>query len=322
MTIKLPDPELQVDFAASLATVRKLYLQNALSRTVERLSIPDIDKELAQHVPSKSLAALAGHGLRGEMLFPVPAILSANPRLLGYYRLVYGYSKKQFYTAETGLGRYENMEEQGKISATLLGELPVLCDSLCHAGALLLAGIGGTRISPELLDDLSLLTLGPQLRGGANVKKGTAGIRTVFNAIHDIVQDSVVRLDDTHMEIKNAAGRTMLIEFASDPDIVIREEMRAESYRLLVAIEIKAGSDFSNVHNRIGEAEKSHQKARGAGFVECWTIVNVDKLDRVMAQRESPSTNRFYKFSDLLAASGAGYQDFRDRIISVTAIKA
>lgn len=319
--IQIPEPELQVDFAAALAEIRGQYLQDALSETVARLNVPDIDKELAAYVSPHSLTTLATHGLRGEMMFPVPVVLNATPRLLGYYRLLYGYSQKEFYTAATGLGRFKIMEERGILPRQTGDELSELCDALCAAGALLLAGIGAAKISAALLDDLTLLTLGPQLRGGANVRRGTAGIRTVFNAINDIVRQSVVRLKDTRIEIKNAAGRTVLIEFAPDPDIIIREEMRSGSFRQLIAIEIKAGRDFSNIHNRIGEAEKSHQKARAAGYVECWTVVNVENIDMETARKESPSTNRFYKLSDLITASGPDYQDFRDRVISLTGIK-
>lgn len=111
-----------------------------------------------------------------------------------------------------------------------------------------------------------------------------------------------------------------MIEFAPDPDIIIREEMRPGQFRQLIAIEVKAGSDFSNIHNRIGEAEKSHQKAKAVGFVECWTVVNVDKIDIATAHRESPSTNRFYRISDMVAAEGDDYIDFRDRVISLTGI--
>ena len=317
----VPQPELQINFAAQLAQIRRQYLQDALSETVRGLDITEIDKQLATHVPGNSLAALAGHGLRGEMMFPVPVVLLANPRLLGYYRLLYGYSQKEFYTSATGLARFKAMEEKGATADKVLPDIPGLCDALCAAAALLLAGIGKSKIGAALLDDLTLLTLGPQLRGGANVKKGSAGIRTVFNAVHAIVENAVVKLAETKMEIKNAAGRTVLIEFASDPDIIIREEMRPGAYRNIIAIEVKAGSDFSNIHNRLGEAEKSHQKARGAGFVECWTVVNVDKTDMAMAKRESPTTNRFYLISDLVAASGDDYQDFQDRVISLTGIK-
>lgn len=319
--IRVPDPELQVSFAAILAQIRNLYLQDALSETVRGLDITEIDRQLAVHVPGHSLAALAGHGLRGEMMFPVPVVLAANPRLLGYYRLLYGYSQKEFYTATTGISRFKGMEERGTVAKQNLGDIPMLCDALCRAGTMLLAGIGTAKISAALLDDLTLLTLGPQFRGGANVKKGSAGIRTVFNAIHAIVESSVVNLKDTRIEIKNAAGRTVLIEFAPDPDIILREEMRPGIYRQLIAIEVKAGSDFSNIHNRLGEAEKSHQKARAVGYVECWTVVNVDKTDMAMARRESPTTNRFYLISDLITATGKDYQDFQDRVISLTGIK-
>jgi hypothetical protein len=320
--ISLPDPELQVSFSAALFEMRTRFLQDALKEAVKTVAVPEMDKQLAEFVPSHSLSTLAAHGLRGELMFPIPIVLTAQPRLLGYYRLLYGYSQKEFYTAATGLIRFKAMEESGVTRAKAAADLPSLCTALCEAGALLLAGIGAHKVSASLLHDLTLLTLGPQLRGGANVRKGTAGIQTVFNAIHEIVQPSVVRSDGVRIELTNAAGRSVLIEFAPDPDIIIRVEMRANTYRELVAIEVKAGSDFSNIHNRIGEAEKSHQKARASGYVECWTVVNVDKIDIDMARRESPSTDRFYKISDLIRATGPEYQDFRDRIISLTSIAA
>ena len=320
MTISIPDPELQASFASALSEIRTLYLQDALREAVNMLTVPAIDKELAEHVPPHSLKTLASHGLRGELMFPVPSILRANPRLLAYYRLLYGYSRKEFYTTITGVSRYSGMEVRGMIGRGLDATLPELCGAMCQAGALLLATISDAKISAALLDDLTLLTLGPQLRGGANVRKGSAGIRTVFNAINEIVQNAVTSSTQSRMTILNAAGRTVLIEFAADPDIIIREEMRAGQYRELIAIEVKAGSDFSNIHNRIGEAEKSHQKAKSAGYVECWTVVNVDRIDIAMAHRESPSTNRFYRVSDIVAAQGSDYIAFRDRVISLTGI--
>jgi hypothetical protein len=83
----------------------------------------------------------------------------------------------------------------------------------------------------------------------------------------------------------------VLIEFAPDPDIIIREEMSVGNFRELIAIEVKGGSDFSNIHYRIGEAKKSHQKAKAAGYVECWTVVNVGRIDMDMGNRESPTAN-------------------------------
>lgn len=318
---KIPDPELQIDFSVALAEIRSLYLQDALSETVKAIDIAELDKQLGAMVPKPSLSALAGRGLRGELLFPVPLLLQTNPRLLGYYRLLYGFSQKEFYTTETGASRFQSMEKRGVLSAANASRLPDLYRALIGAGATLLDGIGPGRISSGFFDDLTLLTVGPQLRGGANVKKGAAGIVKVSDAIHDIVRSAVAEAGPNRIEIKNAAGRTVLIEFAPDPDIIIREEMVPGSYRQLIAIEVKGGSDFSNIHNRIGEAEKSHQKARAAGYVECWTVVNVDRIDMAVARRESPTTNRFYRISDLTGDNGPDYQDFRTRVISLTGIR-
>jgi hypothetical protein len=211
------------------------------------------------------------------------------------------------------------MEMRGALSSAIGPQLEVLCNALIACGIVLLDGIGPTRLSRDLLDDLTLLTIGPQLRGGANVKRGAVGIVKVFEAIHKIVKARTIAFDETQITVKNAAGRTVLIEFAPDPDIVIREEMAPASFAEKIAIEIKAGEDFSNIHNRIGEAEKSHQKACARGFVECWTVVNIDRLDDKMA-RESPSTNRFYRLSAIVSGKGAEYTDFRNRIVSLIGI--
>ena len=82
---------------------------------------------------------------------------------------------------------------------------------------------------------------------------------------------------------------------------------------------IKGGTDFSNIHNRIGEA-KSHQKAKGDGYVECWTVVNVDRIDLATSKTESPSTNRFYRLSQITAGLGKEYEDFATRVTSLTGI--
>jgi len=47
----------------------------------------------------------------------------------------------------------------------------------------------------------------------------------------------------------------------------------------IVAIEVKGGTDVSNAHNRAGEAEKSHTKAKGKGFRDFWTIISKKGLD-------------------------------------------
>lgn len=320
MPFRIPSPELQIEFSVALAEIRRLYLVEALSDTVRTLKIADLDKQIGQLVPPEALATMASQTLRAELIFPVPMLLKANPHLLGYYRLLYGFSQKAFYTAETGVGPFRAMEMRGVLSAAVEPQVERLCKALVGCGVVLLSGLGPTRLSRELLDDLTLLTVGPQLRGGANVKRGAVGIVKVFEVIHEIVKTKTLAFDETQITVKNAAGRTVLVEFAPDPDIVIREEMAPGAFAEKIAIEVKAGEDFSNIHNRIGEAEKSHQKARARGFVECWTVVNVDRLNDKMARRESPSTNRFYRLSAIMSGKGPEYVDFRNRLVSLIGI--
>jgi hypothetical protein len=214
------------------------------------------------------------------------------------------------------------MEERGVLTSALAGRLPSLCGAMNRAASYLINSISEVSLTKTFLDDLALLTLGPQLRGGANVKKGARGIVVVFDAIKDLVEQHVVTATPRVIQVENAAGRLVLIEFAPDPDIIIRERIAEEppDYRNLVSIEVKAGTDFSNIHNRLGEAEKSHQKAKSLGYVECWTVVNVDRIDLQTARRESPTTNRFYRLSQIEAKSGSEYQEFENRVISLTGI--
>jgi hypothetical protein len=288
---------------------------------MDTIDLSKLDKELSQFVPEKHLKLLAKLGLRGEVVYPVPCLFETNPSLLGYYRLLLGFSQKEFYSSAFGTSLFKNMEMRGILLEHHKDKVSDLCKALIKSAISLVDGIGIDNLNSKTLEDLALLTIGPQLRGGANVEKGTAGIYDVFNVIHNIVKDSIKISTHNKIELINAAGRKVLIEFSPDPDIVMREEMSKNSYRNIVAIEVKGGKDFSNIHNRVGEAEKSHQKARQAGYVECWTVVNVDRIDIEMAKRESPSTNNFYIISQLVSAKGNEYQNFKERIISLTGIK-
>ena len=319
-SLNLPDPSLQVEFSVSLAAARKAYLIEALSETVGKLDIPALDKEVAELVPRDFTSKLASAGLRAELLFPLPLVLRENPRLLAYYRLLLGFSQKAFYERGTGAGAFKSMEDVGALSKG--ADLRLLCKALILRICALVDGIGIHRITRELIDDLTLLTLGPQLRGGANVKKGTASILAAFELIQTIVKESVTKASEKRLEVRNAAGRSVLIELSPDPDIVIREVIAKKTFRNIIAIEVKGGTDSSNIHNRIGEAEKSHQKARKSGYVECWTIVNVASLAIAKAAQESPSTNRFYQLGDIVVDATDQSKDFRARIVSLTGIKS
>ncbi|MCH8347171.1 MAG: XcyI family restriction endonuclease [Proteobacteria bacterium] len=317
----LEEPKTQIAFANLLTEKRSLYLQDSLKKTISSIDIEIVDKELVKFVPKICLSKMASQGMRGELMFPAPIILKSNPYLLGYYRLLYGYSQKEFYNTKTGLSRFKTMEKTGALSSQCEKLLAQLCKVLITSGRLLLENLVEEDLDSEFLDDLTLLTLGPQLRGGQNVKKGEEGIKAVFDAIKKIVKPQIINSTDRKITLINAAKRTVHIEFAPDPDIIFKEEFNSGEFRKLIAIEVKGGSDFSNIHNRIGEAEKSHQKAKAEGFIECWTIVNVDKIDLNKAHKESPATNKFYKISDILSGSGDEYISFRNNIVQLAGIK-
>jgi hypothetical protein len=244
MIFNLPPPDLQVSFALKLIEARSNLLQDFLKATVSSLDIEELDKQLAICAPKAGLSVLASNGLRGELVFPVPLLLETSPRLLGYYRLLFGYSQKLFYTTATGMGRFKGMEERGVIASRNKSELLTMCRHLGEIGAMLLAGVGSDVVSDHFLDNLTLLTLGPQLRGSANVDIGTEGIEVAFGIVREIVKAAIEDEDDKRLILRNAAGRMVHIEVAADPDIRIVEIMTSGAERHLIAIEVKGGRDF------------------------------------------------------------------------------
>ena len=318
--INLAYPDAQIGFASALKEIRSLYLLDALVDTIATMEIQKIDQDLYAYADCTALNVLARHGMRGELLFALPCILGKNPRLLGYYRLLLGYSQKGFYTAATGIGIFKSMEDRGALSEKQYSNLPVLCRELNLRAKYMLERFDDRFISSSFFDQLTLLTLGPQLRGGANVQRGTTAIKAVFDIILQIVDKAVIKSNSKCIILRNKAGRTVNIQFSADPDIVIREELAPNVYRNLVAIEVKGGQDYSNIHNRIGEAEKSHQKAKIDGYIECWTVVNVDRVNIAMAGKESPTTNKFYRISELINQKSQEYHDFSLQILSIVGI--
>jgi hypothetical protein len=318
MAIILPSSKPQASVATSLEAFRKLYLQQALSNAIGAADLGSINAELDQLVPAADLKALASRGIRGEFLFALPCLLKMKPNLLGYYRLLLGYSQKEFYN-KAKLGRFKCMEEPGRLSPRLETELQDLSAALVQKGLELLHEIGAEKLSLELLDDLALLTLGPQLRGSNNTRIGAIANRAVFEIIQQILKHAILKATESRLEIRNASYRNVVIAFSADPDISVFEEM-ATSERNVVAIEIKGGADASNIWNRLGEAEKSHQSAKHRGFVEFWTIYNIPNLDRAKARVKSPTTNRFYSLIELSSSTSAEFADFRERLLSLVGI--
>lgn len=320
--ISLPEPRLQIRFAHELKRFAAIYLRSALRETVADLSIPEVDAELAKFVSPHALGVLAQASLRGEVLFAIPLVLRKNPRLLAYYRLLLGYSQKEFYSAagSAGTGVFKSMEQRGVISPGKDSYVDDLCHALCNAASALLTGLNPIRLDLDLFHELTILTYGPQLRGGANNRRGTDGISKVFETIRSVVEHSVVVSHDDHILLNNASNRLVRVQLAADPDVVIREELEPGKFRNSLAIEVKAGEDISNIHNRIGEAEKSHQKAKADGYNERWTVLNVPNLDVQKAKVESPSTTRFFFLHELLNTDSSEYREFASTVRVITGI--
>jgi hypothetical protein len=287
---------------------------------VSGLDVRAINADLDLLVPPSDLAKLASGGMRGELLFAAPCVLRANPRLLGYYRLLLGFSQKEFFN-KCRLARFETMEGQGDLPPRIASEIPDLCRGFVSRASEMANAIGFERITRELLDDLTLLTLGPQLRGSRNTRIGKIANSEVFRIIRRLVLPAMQEDTTTNLVLRNASGRRVTIAFSSDPDIAITEEISPQTEKTVLAIEIKGGADKSNIWNRLGEAEKSHQSAKARGFVEFWTIYNVSDLDLEKAREKSPTTSRFYSLVKLGNIKSKEYGDFRDRLIAQVGIK-
>jgi hypothetical protein len=307
--------DLQVGFYYRLKSIKDLYFHEALSKTIRNIKISDIDYELNQLVPEEALQKLASVSLRGETVFPIPLLLRENPFLIGYYRLLLGLSQKEFYS-KGPFGVFKSMEEKGKISKLAINKLDALCDSLIKTAESLTTQIGDFNIGT--LSELQLLTVGPQLRGSMNNEYGQIATQKTFSIIKEFVKDYILSSTPTSIEIKNDSGRIVLIQFSSDPDIEITEKLPSGT-RGLISIEIKGGKDFSNIHNRIGEAEKSHQKAKQRGYFEFMTIISVN-IEYSFLKAESPTTSHFFHLDKISDKVDEEYEKFKDILSSILSI--
>jgi len=306
-------PALQLGFYERLEQARKELLLPALLDQVGQLDIGKLDQQLLEFVGRERLSIVARRGLRGELVFPIPYILSSMPTLVGYYRLLLGFSQKEFYRGP--FSRFKRMESDGLLTKATGALLPLFCESLIESSWILVNGL--SDLSQDTLRSLTLLTLGPQFRGSRNVNLGIEAIRTVFALIKTMVSDRIRDEGQAYLEVVSAAGRVYRIEFSPDPDIAIRQTLKDGSYRNRIAIEIKGGTDFSNVHNRLGEAEKSHQKARAEGFTQFWTVVNVAaSIEPAVWRQESPTTNELFYLEQITNTRSNEYARFREYLVS------
>ncbi|MBD1392781.1 XcyI family restriction endonuclease [Mucilaginibacter glaciei] len=307
--------DLQAGFHYRLKAIKELYFHEALSKTVKTIKISDIDFDLNKYVNENSLRQLASLSLRGEIIFPTPHLLYNNPFLVGYYRLLLGFSQKEFYT-KGPFGAFRSMEEKGKISRIASVNLEGFCISLISTAESLISQLGD--FNRFTLAELQLLTVGPQLRGSMNNEYGQIATQKTFNLIKDLVKQYILSSTPASIEIKNNSGRIVEIKFSADPDIEIIEKLTS-GFRGLISIEIKGGKDYSNIHNRIGEAEKSHQKARQRGYFEFMTIISVE-IDYSLLKSESPTTSHFFHLDKISEINNSEYSKFKELLSSILGV--
>lgn len=252
------------------------------------------------------------------MFYPVPLLLRANPQLLGCYRLLYGFSQKEFYQRrEAPFRSFAPMEERGTIPADRESDIPALCASLIETGGLLAAGL--EHLNQALVHDLQLLTLGPLFRGSRNTDLGKTAVGLVFNLIRGLIHSGYIdQVTENEIRITNASGRVVRIRFSSDPDIAISEST-GTTERSRVAIEVKGGTDVSNRLNRLGEAEKSHLKAQAKGFTEFWTIAAV-AASWAEVHANSPTTTSFFVLQEIGEIGTQAHQAFMEQLGAALAI--
>ncbi len=269
-----------------------------------------------RYVPDDVHQLLAVAGIPDEYVIPLPVILEVKPSLVGYYRLLLGSPKKQFYGAGTGMNRFEVMED-GRLTAGTRLLLPDFCIAMSHALADMVRQLSPAITKRDLIE-LPVMTLGQRFQGANNNQIGQEAIGGVFRAIKEIVHPYIQHETETAVIIQNPGGKTLDIVLGADPDVGIRETSDGSPINKL-ALEIKGGTDRSNQHNRIGEAEKSHLKARADGYQDCWTVIRTATLD-ASARQQSPSTRLWFDTAQVLARSGADWDQFVHEIAHVVAV--
>jgi hypothetical protein len=290
---------------------------DALSEALALIDQAKIKKEIAEYVPADVQKLLAASGLRDEYAFPVPTVIKAKPTLVGYYRLLLGAPQKGFYKGITGMGIFKSMEEFGTMSRRQEDHMPDFCRAMSQPLAELVRQI--PNVTDRDLRELPLLTFGSQLQGSNNTQIGKKAMQETFVAITEILEKSIVKKESNRLTLKNASGRTVFVTLSHDPDVSVQEQMENRIHSK-VAIEVKGGTDISNAHNRAGEAEKSHLKAKQKGFKDFWTIISKTGLDMSKLRQESQTTTEWFDVTELLARGGKDWEDFRQRLAAAVGI--
>lgn len=304
MKFSIPNTERQTYIEVFLQQARKNCLHEVVAKTAHEVSPKDLRTELVSHVPAEGLALLQGTGIRDEEVYAVPCLLESCPGIVAFYRLLLGISQKQFYAAKTGLSKFKVLEERSIVPAALKPYLGDFCRAVNLSICQLLLSFPRSCLRSDV-DQLPIMTLGAQADGSWRTQIGSSATQEVFASLKSIVKQTGSRFKETKSSITvtNSSGRRVSLMLSADPDVVIREEFTNGSvYK--TAIEIKGGKDRSNVHNRAGEAEKSHQKARQDGAGDCWTVISLENASLDKLKQESPSTREWFDLDEIRTQSG------------------
>jgi len=281
-------------------------LQPALSAAVKTVGVAAIDVDLQRLVPTDALNHLGGLSLRGERVFPTPAILRHAPSLIGYYRMLLGISRKEFrQRGRLNYGAWESAERDGQLTPVLTSKLDEFCQHLIQPLGILVFAIG--QFDDRDLNDLALLTLGPTLQGGRLNIIGTAAAIEALDAMRSLIRGPIVLDSNGVLRFEAPSGRLFEMIAGSDPDIAVSEGTGNQAIPYL-AVEVKGGHDASNAFNRAGEAEKSHISAKRAGYAHRWTIFRLMGIPRKQIMAATPNSTEVFDAGDVFAHKGSDWE--------------
>lgn len=319
LRFNIPSTNKQLFFIGVLNEARSNMLHEAITAACIKIKPDTLRLEMVEYVPPVGLKALQGSGIRDEEVYVIPSVLKEMPQALGYYRLLLGISQKQFYSSKTGLAKFQKMENGSKLVNVEL--FPDLCRAINETMTNFLCQIPPVALRYDV-NHLPIMALGVQADGSWRNKKGGEAAKIVFNAFKTIINETNARYQqhgNTSIDVTNNSGRRVDIIFGKDPDVKITEHFEHEvEYK--AAIEIKGGDDTSNIHNRAGEAEKSHQKAKNDGAKSCWTVIRYESGLIESLKADSPATSEWIDLNSIDNRSGRDWEKMERLIKSAVGI--
>ena len=165
-------------------------------------------------------------GIREEEFFAFPIVLEANPRLLGYYRLLLGFSEKAFYTTNSCLLAFRKTEMDGLIDKLSGKDLNALCLELNEAAETFLDSAVEESL-PIDVREFPVMTLGVYADGVWRNVVGQRSADSVFQAVKNIFLERRVQVDVTgrkNFSFTNTRGKRIEIFVDSAPDLGVLED--------------------------------------------------------------------------------------------------